>query len=262
MVNTGGSFCASNEPYYAKVLENIQSHRTEWFEDIFDDEDNWLLVTEPALGIILALCALRRTRGDLDGATDACRLGTRILDAYRSVSSDPFNAECFGEVEKKRCEEMTYKHDTVATRLYQELRLKPKCIPFVRRAIEYELVHNLSWDKQEWAFMVEDGFGFNDPKYSPLTIPKLRDISDKKVWECLMRALRGEDGSKEAEAMMRRCNDCNAIEFQKGTYKSCNCREVFYCSRSCQRSDWSSHKMLCKEYGGHEEAGEQGTSTQ
>jgi len=40
------------------------------------------------------------------------------------------------------------------------------------------------------------------------------------------------------------CVMCN-----KSTAKQCKqCRSCYYCSQDCQKSDWSSHKLLCKDF--------------
>ena len=41
------------------------------------------------------------------------------------------------------------------------------------------------------------------------------------------------------------CSNCLAIGFQK-TLKRCNgCRLVDYCSKECQKNNWSKHKHFC-----------------
>lgn len=39
------------------------------------------------------------------------------------------------------------------------------------------------------------------------------------------------------------CNTC----FQEATKKCGRCKNVYYCSRECQRKDWKSHKKNCKK---------------
>lgn len=43
------------------------------------------------------------------------------------------------------------------------------------------------------------------------------------------------------------CNACHVPEHTKDQYRLCgNCKLVKYCSKQCQRSDWSDHKSRCK----------------
>src|ERR1035438_9094692 len=40
------------------------------------------------------------------------------------------------------------------------------------------------------------------------------------------------------------CINCRKIEPK---YTCSKCKEVHYCSKECQTSDWSSHKIICSE---------------
>lgn len=38
---------------------------------------------------------------------------------------------------------------------------------------------------------------------------------------------------------------CNNCDLPDAIYKCSACKEVFYCSESCQRNDWKTHKKYC-----------------
>jgi len=42
------------------------------------------------------------------------------------------------------------------------------------------------------------------------------------------------------------CSNCYK-EFPKGELYKCACHTVLYCSKECQREDWPSHRLLCKQ---------------
>ena len=45
------------------------------------------------------------------------------------------------------------------------------------------------------------------------------------------------------------CYHCDGMRYQDKPFQSCGgCQLVGYCSRDCQKSDWKSHKDVCKEF--------------
>ena len=46
-----------------------------------------------------------------------------------------------------------------------------------------------------------------------------------------------------AERRKKECKVCSIVK----EVKSCSgCKRVYYCSRACQRKDWSAHKLECR----------------
>jgi MYND finger len=42
------------------------------------------------------------------------------------------------------------------------------------------------------------------------------------------------------------CAGCSSVEKKHGSFKSCaKCRDVFYCSKVCQKGHWKQHKKMC-----------------
>jgi len=45
-----------------------------------------------------------------------------------------------------------------------------------------------------------------------------------------------------------KCANCGVLEKSEKQFQKCSrCGFVFYCSKACQKSDWSNHKKICKE---------------
>ncbi|KAF9485096.1 hypothetical protein BDN70DRAFT_871801 [Pholiota conissans] len=57
-----------------------------------------------------------------------------------------------------------------------------------------------------------------------------------------------KDIKKTAKLTRRICIRCKAIETGDVSYKACaKCQSAIYCSRECQKLDWSSHKEHCAD---------------
>jgi hypothetical protein len=45
-----------------------------------------------------------------------------------------------------------------------------------------------------------------------------------------------------------KCAKCKTLEKSEKQFKKCaRCGFVFYCSKVCQKNDWSNHKKICKQ---------------
>ena len=154
------------EARYLELFKEMKEHESVWLDEIFSSDDNYVLA-ERSCAILGTLATIQRSRGDLQDAQRTIQVYTKVLNAYRGMCD-----RCTVQEQKDCCESLTYKHDLVVSNTYQELQVKDKCLPHFRRAVEYELKHDLDYEDQQLAFMVPDCLGINNPKYNPLTIPK------------------------------------------------------------------------------------------
>lgn len=59
------------------------------------------------------------------------------------------------------------------------------------------------------------------------------------------------------------CKNCDKTEVMGDIFKRCaRCRDVFYCSRECQRIDWTQHKLVCVSKAGAGAAAATATTTE
>ncbi|KAF2369131.1 Zinc finger MYND-type [Trinorchestia longiramus] len=73
------------------------------------------------------------------------------------------------------------------------------------------------------------------------------DTSPTGITEALLDfTRRAEQGSDESESK-EESGSC-AVCAKNASTKCTGCRKVFYCSRDCQRNDWSAHKDACRPY--------------
>ena len=51
-----------------------------------------------------------------------------------------------------------------------------------------------------------------------------------------------------AMSLKGHCETCGAVKSSDGSAcKKCACKQVYYCSKECQRTDWDKHKARCKK---------------
>jgi hypothetical protein len=230
------------EARYLELFKDMKEHESVWLDGIFSNDGNYVLA-ERSCGILGTLATIQRSRGDLEDARHTIQVYSKVLKAYQGMCD-----RCTVQEQKDCCEILTYKHDLVASNTYQQLQLKDKCLPHFRRAVEFELKNGIDYADQNFAFLVPQCLGANNPKYNPLTIPKFRDVPDSKVWKCLITSLQvAETGNCDALPKLSRCIGCSHIEPVKGDFMTCSaCKNALYCSVACQRKHWKVHKQECE----------------
>eukprot|EP00978_Attheya_sp_CCMP212_P021419 scaffold62468_cov45-Attheya_sp.AAC.6 len=231
------------EAQYLTLYRDMQEHQSFWFEEFFSSDDNHEYAQQ-SCSILGTLASIQRIRKDLQAAHTTIQLYTKVANMYLAMCERSHDQD-----QKYSCEVVTYKHDLVCSNNYQELQMKSKCLPHFRRAVEYELRHNLSVQEQNLAFVVPQFLGINNPKYYPLTIPKFRDVPDSKIWKCLMTSLgvaAGDIDTDDALLKIKRCLGCQKMEPIKNQFMNCAaCKTALYCSVKCQRKHWKVHKQEC-----------------
>ena len=188
----GTSLSASSEAAYQELYEDILGHQAEWFGVIFASDDNYVKA-ERTCGVLGMLAMIKRRRGELKEAAAVLTIYTRVLDVYRGMCD-----RCTVQEQKYCCEVLTYKHDLVASNTYTELIDKDKAVPFFRRAVEYELRNQISFEEQNKAFIL-GCLGMET--YLSLTVKKFRQISDDTCWRAILHAAAVDRGEVTSEFM-------------------------------------------------------------
>ena len=175
----GTSLSASSEAAYEELYQDILEHQTEWFDVIFASDRNYVKA-ERTCGILGTLAMIKRRRGELAEAAAVLTIYTRVLDVYRGMCD-----RCTVQEQKDCCEGLTYKHDLVASNTYTELNDKNKAVPFFRRAVEYELRNQISFEEQNKAFILSC---LGMELYMSLTVDNFRLIPDDLCWSAIQHA--------------------------------------------------------------------------
>ena len=179
MIGFGLGTDASSEAAYQELYQDILEHQTEWFDVIFASDRNYVKA-ERTCGVLGTLAMIKRRRGELAEAAAVLTIYTRVLDVYRGMCD-----RCTVQEQKDCCEGLTYKHDLVASNTYTELNDKNKAVPFFRRAVEYELRNQISFEEQNLAFVL-GSLGME--LYLSLAVDNFRLIPDDLCWKAIKHA--------------------------------------------------------------------------
>jgi len=60
-----------------------------------------------------------------------------------------------------------------------------------------------------------------------------------------------EVAAEEQDDAVRKCEWCGEGVDVKAGSKCASCREARYCSKTCQQSDWPTHKIQCAKHQGN-----------
>ena len=75
----------------------------------------------------------------------------------------------------------------------------------------------------------------------------LKLLNEVKLMDSSLIGTKEEEMGQAHVALMK-CASCNSTESAINVYKACaRCGKVFYCKKSCQKSNWKSHKKVCNE---------------
>lgn len=173
------------EVKYLSLYDDMVQHSGVWFGEIFVSVQNHVFL-EQSCGIIGTLGSIQKKKGKFDKVQEIIAVYTKVMNAYRDMVTNHLSNGINGHMFKASMDSLTYKYDLLVSNTYQKLEEKEKCLPSFRRGVEYELKHNFSMEQQSLAFIIPGALGMNDPRYEPLTLQKLRDVSDDKCWEALL----------------------------------------------------------------------------
>jgi uncharacterized paraquat-inducible protein A len=123
-----------------------------------------------------------------------------------------------------------------------------ECVAIYPKLLEYELKYKLSFEAQQYLFMVPMILN------KPPTAATLRSLMDDEIMKIVLAPL--QNGEKTADEVMQdnrarlalhSCACCERKEHAMGQFKRCpRCKDTFYCGKICQKKDWKGHKKVCK----------------
>ena len=80
-----------------------------------------------------------------------------------------------------------------------------------------------------------------------VTMAMLDSLTEKELSECVSAAIAMVGADAYVPDQLHSCNACGTTEAMLGDYQRCGgCKDIFYCSPECQKTDWSKHKKSCK----------------
>mmetsp|Transcript_29185 Transcript_29185/g.81642 ORF Transcript_29185/g.81642 Transcript_29185/m.81642 type:complete len:350 (+) Transcript_29185:51-1100(+) len=238
--------------YKAYYTDLVGEDREVWLA-LFENPDN-VTHAEHTTGIMGTYATLLRQRGALDECEAVMEIYREVLVRYERVvrqnfSFDPSTMQCM--------EALKYKFHLIEYNVNMQRHRFRDNIAVWRTICDYELrtmgVQGLGYTQQLLMVTVA---------LQQMPTPEvLRAISDEEVMSIIMLPV-VEAGGVEAlfksvdeemggnKAKLNICPGCGKQEDVIGVFKSCaNCRVAKYCSRACQKSDWSVHKRACRKKG-------------
>ena len=117
-------------------------------------------------------------------------------------------------------------------KLFDEMNtVASKCITIDENSVKGHYWFIMSLKKQK---KLKDAFG-----QSEFSLEKFPDNSDLKL-------LQSEIGMRVKKCANTNCPVKSVFDV-KDLFKCSACKETYYCSRDCQKSDWSRHKFTCQK---------------
>ena len=99
----------------------------------------------------------------------------------------------------------------------------------------------LYWKQSEKWFTIHHSLACSREKINSHIIDKLNYLN-RKIRKFIKSCC---DDPSVTQLMM--CRFCSQ---HKQTCKKCDCKSASYCSKECQKKDWSNHKEICKKLRG------------
>lgn len=226
----------------------------DYYDDLVSNEEEWLeffhhpLNTEHAehtCGVLGTLATIYRQRGSYEQCGQVLEMEMKVMDIYKQLSSAPG----ISRAQIICCEGLEYKMNMIRFNLNMNLRQTEANIPLLRDLCAHEVKYDMSFDEQNYLFMIEHYF----PRMPP-TVSDVRELSSKKVMVVLERIAsfseseecqKSNDEEKKRTALLF-CGHCNKQETALGEFKFCvRCSKVAYCNKACQKAAWKQHKKVC-----------------
>jgi hypothetical protein len=121
------------------------------------------------------------------------------------------------------------------------------CMSLFRDLAGFEQKYNISYEEQNFLFMVEAILG------KPPNAASLGALTDNEVREMVMAPLNLPPGRQRAvsekeqqRVALLACAGCGKSESTIRSFKACaRCQSVVFCGKECQRKSWKSHKKIC-----------------
>jgi hypothetical protein len=240
------------ESLYREYYDDIVANREKWM-DFFDYKEN-SVHAEHTCGILGTLATIYRQRGVLADCEEVLDMELDVLTRYRRSVAGM-------EVEQVRCcERLTFLYHNIRYNVCFQTQRYEQCVELFRELAAHELKAGVDFASSGVLFMIPAILD------KPPTAAVLRELTDVEVMSVVLaplhrQAATGKDGldveERKKRVGLRHCAVCHAQEPAMDLFKKCRgCKDVVYCGKVCQKSDWKTHKKLCNKATGADAPGQ------
>uniref|UniRef100_A0A7S2UNG7 MYND-type domain-containing protein n=1 Tax=Attheya septentrionalis TaxID=420275 RepID=A0A7S2UNG7_9STRA len=224
-----------------------------YYDDICESTSIWMTFfdhpynyehAEHTCGILGTLATVYRQRAT-DESNKECKavldMEEEVLKRYRrsSIGANRAQIHC--------CDAIEYKMKMIQNNLAFQLGQYETCMSLFRDLAGFEQKYNISYEEQNFLFMVEAILG------KPPNAASLGALTDYEVREMVMAPLKLPTGRQRAvsekeqqRVALLACAGCGKSESTIRSFKACaRCQSVVFCGKECQRQSWKSHKKIC-----------------
>lgn len=232
------------ERVYTELYDDMMANDGQWF-GIFASDDN-STYAERCVGILGVLATILRRRGDVDKAEAVLALDERVLSRYEDMTSRSSSA-----LQHKCLRGLQYRFWCIKFNV-AVMRSRPlEGAPYFRKICRYEIEEGFDFERQNFLFLLQS-YLVKQRRIRPdedVTLGVLDSLTEADMSKAVVMASLAAGPEFFAPKDQRHpCNACGKTEQMLGDYQHCGgCKDVFYCSPECQKSDWSKHKKSCKK---------------
>ena len=134
------------EKAYKDYYDDIVDNKTQWMQ-FFEIKDHYEHA-EHTCGILGTLATIYRQRGSLEQCEKVLDMDHEVLLIYErhSIGAVPGQVYC--------CEGLYFKYQIIRYNLLFQTRRYDECVKILREILGYELRKKVSFEKQQWLFLV------------------------------------------------------------------------------------------------------------
>mmetsp|Transcript_34974 Transcript_34974/g.71362 ORF Transcript_34974/g.71362 Transcript_34974/m.71362 type:complete len:367 (-) Transcript_34974:105-1205(-) len=244
--NSGASFSGNSrgnfkgELAYREYYEELEENKAEWMR-FFDEYGNYEHA-EHSCGILGTFATVLRQRGSLEECERVLNMELEVMTRYKKhTGKDAPQAQIVC------CETLYFKYQMIRYNLYFQTERYLECVPLYRDLADYELRYRVTFERQNYLFMVVHCLNKRPIEATLLALTEDEILLMVKAPLSLGSADRVLDVEKRKQRVsLQTCAVCAKKEVALDVFKKCQrCRTTYYCGKECQKKDWKAHKKTC-----------------
>jgi tetratricopeptide (TPR) repeat protein len=233
----------ANGYIYEEFHQDMKKYPYAWLGIIFDRKEH-LVYACSALQVLKNLAWLKYESQEVALFKSVMELYGEALEMFQTAVSDAEDKEYYEHVGAFKWER--YELSAFAAQWMALATYKSEAIQYFQEALTEE--YFWEYPERHCRKLLEDATGSTMSTDDLINIETMEeDEGDEFVWKCLLAWKAGEKGIVQW-LPTRFCQDCGEKETNDKKLLRCSrCLRAFYCTKECQKRDWSDHKHDCKK---------------